>query len=78
MSIYAFKFYIFGLNFDWGQNYLVRNATQFFIKLEMESTGTNTPMSAVFEPIDAEYEYIQYNEKLRLIHSINDDMYQMQ
>ena len=35
-------------------------------------------MSAVVEPIDDEYEYIQYNEKLRLVHSIKDDMYQMQ
>ena len=44
----------------------------------MNSTATNTSMSAVVEPINDEYEYIQYNEKLRLIHSINDDMYQMQ
>ena len=35
-------------------------------------------MAAVIEPIDDEYEYIQYNEKLRLIHSIKDNMYQMQ
>ena len=44
----------------------------------MESTAINIPMSAIVEPINDEYEYIQYNEKLRLIHSINDDMYQMQ
>ena len=44
----------------------------------MESTGTNTSVSAVVEPIDDEYEFIQYNEKLRLIHSIKDDMYQAQ
>ena len=29
------------------------------------------------EPINCEYEYIQYNKKLRIIHSIDDDMYQM-
>ncbi len=44
----------------------------------MESTAINIPMSAIVEPINDEYEYIQYNEKLRLIHSIKDDMYQMQ
>ena len=30
------------------------------------------------EKINDDYEWIQYNEKLRLIHSIKDDMYQMQ
>ena len=44
----------------------------------MNSTGTNTSMLAVVESINDDYEYIQYNEKLRLIHSIKDDMYQMQ
>ena len=29
------------------------------------------------EPINCEYEYIQYNKKLRIIHSIDDDMYQV-
>ena len=29
------------------------------------------------EPINSEYEYIQYNKKLRIIHSIDDDMYQV-
>ena len=40
----------------------------------MSNTTTNT---ATIEAINDEYEYIQYNDKLRLIHSINDDMYQM-
>ena len=44
----------------------------------MNSTGTNTSMLAVVESINDDYEYIQYNEKLRLIHSIKDDMYQAQ
>ena len=29
------------------------------------------------EAINCDYEYIQYNKQLRLIHSIDDDMYQM-
>ena len=40
------------------------------------NAATNTP--ATIEAINDDYEYIQYNDKLRLIHSINDDMYQMQ
>lgn len=44
----------------------------------MNSTTTNTSINAIIEPINEDYEYIQYNEKLRLIHSIKDDMYQMQ
>ena len=44
----------------------------------MESITTNTSFVANVEKINDEYEYIQYNEKLRLIHSIKDDMYQMQ
>ena len=44
----------------------------------MENTTTNTSFVAIVEKINDEYEYIQYNEKLRLIHSIKDDMYQMQ
>ena len=35
-------------------------------------------MTSIVEPINADYEYIQYNEQLRIIHSIKDDMYQMQ
>ena len=31
----------------------------------------------VHEPINEEYEWVQYNKQLRLIHSIKDDMYQM-
>ena len=29
------------------------------------------------QPINDEYEYIQYNKQLRIVHSIDDDMYQM-
>lgn len=35
-------------------------------------------MNTIVTPINDEYEYIQYNDKLRIIHSISDDMYQMQ
>ena len=35
-------------------------------------------MNPIVEPINDQYEYIQYNDKLRLIHSISDNMYQMQ
>ena len=34
--------------------------------------------SVQVEPINADYEYLQYNEHLKIIHSIKDDMYQMQ
>ncbi|KAK8849289.1 hypothetical protein M9Y10_018658 [Tritrichomonas musculus] len=44
----------------------------------MANATTNTSMIAIVEKINDDYEYIQYNEKLRLIHSIKDDMYQMQ
>ena len=38
-----------------------------------------TPMSqAQVEPINEEYEWIQYNSQMRIIHSIKDDYYQMQ
>ena len=32
----------------------------------------------VYEPINNNYEWIQYNKQLRIIHSIDDDMYQVQ
>ena len=32
----------------------------------------------IHETISCGYEYIQYNKKLRIIHSIDDDMYQIQ
>ncbi|KAK8871076.1 hypothetical protein M9Y10_008989 [Tritrichomonas musculus] len=35
-------------------------------------------MNTIIAPINAEYQYIQYNEKLRLIHSESDDFYQNQ
>ena len=34
--------------------------------------------SIITQPINDEYEFIQYNFQLRLIHSIKDDLYQMQ
>ena len=33
--------------------------------------------SSIVTPINDEYQYLQYNEQLRLIHSINDDMFQL-
>ena len=39
---------------------------------------TNTNMTAKTTPINEDYEWLQYNEKLKIIHSIKDDMYQMQ
>ena len=38
----------------------------------------NTELVSIIESINDDYEYIQYNEQLRIIHSIKDDMYQMQ
>ena len=35
-------------------------------------------MNTIVTPINAEYEFIQYNEQLRIIHCITDDTYQMQ
>ena len=35
-------------------------------------------MSVATTSINDDYEWIQYNERLRIIHSIKDDMYQMQ
>ena len=40
------------------------------------NTATNT--NATTETINENYEYIQYNEHLRIIHSIKDDMFQVQ
>ena len=34
--------------------------------------------TVIATPINDDYEWIQYNDKLRIIHSIKDDMYQMQ
>ena len=42
------------------------------------TTSENTTTAIVHEAINEEYEYIQYNKQLRLIHSVKDDMYQMQ
>ncbi|KAK8893772.1 hypothetical protein M9Y10_022201 [Tritrichomonas musculus] len=38
---------------------------------------SNTNNKLVYEPINDDYEWIQYNKQLRIIHSIKDDMYQM-
>ena len=40
-------------------------------------TATTTQTANV-EAINNDYEYLQYNRHLRIIHSIHDDMYQMQ
>ena len=37
-----------------------------------------TSNKLIYEPINDDYEWIQYNKQLRIIHSIKDDMYQMQ
>ncbi|KAK8857442.1 hypothetical protein M9Y10_015847 [Tritrichomonas musculus] len=44
----------------------------------MSAINTNTNTKLIYEPINDEYEWIQYNKELRVIHSIKDDMYQMQ
>ena len=38
----------------------------------------NTNMTAKTTPINEDYEWVKYNERLRVLHSIKDDMYQMQ
>lgn len=42
------------------------------------TTNTATNTNATTEAINDDYEYIQYNQHLRIIHSIKDDMYQAQ
>lgn len=37
-----------------------------------------TSNKLIYEPINDNYEWIQYNKQLRIIHSIKDDMYQIQ
>ena len=45
----------------------------------IEYFSVNSNMSTIIrEPINCDYEYIQYNKKLRIVHSIDDDMYQIQ
>ena len=41
------------------------------------SEATSNTSSLIHESINEEYEYIQYNKQLRLIRSIDDDMYQI-
>lgn len=51
---------------------------QFFHLLKQMTTETNaTATNIIREPICDGYEWIQYNNQLRVIHSFNDDMYQM-
>lgn len=38
----------------------------------------NTNNNTTVEAINEDYEYLQYNEHLRIVHSIKDDMYQLQ
>ena len=42
------------------------------------TTNAATNTNATTQPINNDYEYIQYNNQLRIIHSTKDDMYQMQ
>ena len=42
------------------------------------TTNAATNTNATTEAINDNYEYIQYNNQLRIIHSKQDDLYQMQ
>ncbi|KAK8865231.1 hypothetical protein M9Y10_010769 [Tritrichomonas musculus] len=44
----------------------------------MSAINANTNNKLIYEPINDDYEWIQYNKELRVIRSIKDDMYQMQ
>ncbi|KAK8877880.1 hypothetical protein M9Y10_004643 [Tritrichomonas musculus] len=46
--------------------------------MSSNTTNTATNTNTTTQPINNDYEYIQYNQRLRIIHSIKDDMYQMQ
>ncbi|KAK8841321.1 hypothetical protein M9Y10_027524 [Tritrichomonas musculus] len=46
--------------------------------MNASTTNAATNTEATVQPINENYEYIQYNQHLRLIHSIKDDMNQMQ
>ena len=46
--------------------------------MSAQTTNTAINTNATTQPINDDYEYIQYNNQLRIIHSIKDDMYQMQ
>ena len=46
--------------------------------MSSNTTNTATNTNATTQPINNDYEYIQYNKHLRIVHSIKDDMYQMQ
>ena len=49
----------------------------FFINYSKTNMSAATNTTATIEAINDDYEYIQYNEHLRIIHSKKDDMYQM-
>ena len=42
------------------------------------TTNAATNTNATTQPINDDYEFIQYNNQLRIIHSIKDDMYNLQ
>ncbi|KAK8883971.1 hypothetical protein M9Y10_043073 [Tritrichomonas musculus] len=42
------------------------------------NSNTNTNNKLIYERINDDYEWIQYNKQLRIIRSIKDNMYQMQ
>ncbi|KAK8858130.1 hypothetical protein M9Y10_013230 [Tritrichomonas musculus] len=44
----------------------------------MSAINANTNNKLIYEPFNDDYEWIQYNKELRVIHSIKDDMYQTQ
>ena len=56
--------------FEISINNLKRNLIEYF--------SVNSNMSTIIrESINCDYEFIQYNKKLRIVHSIDDDMYQV-
>ncbi|KAK8857476.1 hypothetical protein M9Y10_015881 [Tritrichomonas musculus] len=46
--------------------------------MKTSTINTNTNTKLIYERINDDYEWIQYNKELRVIRSIKDDMYQMQ
>ena len=43
-----------------------------------EANNSSNANKLIYESINDDYEWIQYNKQLRIIHSIKDDMYQVQ
>ena len=54
------------------KNYII------FVFIQMANNIATQSIKLIHEPINEDYEWIQYNNELRIIHSIKDDMYQMQ